>query len=83
MAIPASTFAVITPAPPTGGRPAGSITAAMFLKEFVDGVPWAHIDIAGPSFNTGSPYGYNHKQGTGSTVRTLVAYVEDILAKAV
>ena len=63
------------------------ITAAVFLREFVgkgrDGeqIPWAHIDIAGPSFNNGSPYGYNHKQGTGCTVRTLVAYVEDILAK--
>ena len=39
----------------------------------------AHIDIAGPSFNNGSPYGYTHKQGTGCTVRTLVAYVEDLL----
>ena len=31
----------------TGGRPAGSITAAMFLKEFTGGLPWAHMDIAG------------------------------------
>ncbi len=72
-----------------GERHGGMMTAAVFLREFVgkgkDGeqIPWAHIDIAGPSFNNGSPYGYNHKQGTGSTVRTLVAYVEDILAKAV
>lgn len=70
-----------------GERHGGMMTAAVFLREFVgknkDGeqIPWAHIDIAGPSFNNGSPYGYNHKQGTGSTVRTLVAYVEDILAK--
>ncbi|MDI3213315.1 leucyl aminopeptidase [Arthrobacter sp. AL12] len=70
-----------------GERHGGMMTAAVFLREFVgkgkDGepIPWAHIDIAGPSFNNGSPYGYNHKQGTGCTVRTLVAYVEDILAK--
>lgn len=72
-----------------GERHGGMMTAAVFLREFVgkgkDGeqIPWAHIDIAGPSFNNGSPYGYNHKHGTGCTVRTLVAYVEDILTKTV
>ena len=71
-----------------GERHGGMMTAAVFLREFVgkgkDGeqIPWAHIDIAGPSFNNGSPYGYNHKQGTGCTVRTLVAYAEDIIAKS-
>ena len=34
----------------TGGRPAGSITAAMFLREFTGGLPWAHIDIAGTAW---------------------------------
>ncbi len=34
----------------TGGRPAGSITAGWFLKEFVDGYPWAHLDIAGTAY---------------------------------
>ena len=34
----------------TGGRPAGSITAAMFLKEFTGGLPWAHMDIAGTAW---------------------------------
>ena len=69
-----------------GERHGGMMTAAVFLREFVgkgkDGepIPWAHIDIAGPSFNNGSPYGYNHKQGTGCTVRTLVAYMEDMVA---
>ena len=69
-----------------GERHGGMMTAAVFLREFVgkgkDGeqIPWAHIDIAGPSFNNGSPYGYNHKQGTGCTVRTLVAYAEDLVA---
>ena len=62
------------------------MTAAVFLREFVgkdkggQPIPWAHIDIAGPSFNNGAPYGYTPKQGTGCTVRTLVAYVEDLLA---
>ena len=69
-----------------GERHGGMMTAAVFLREFVgkdkDGeqIPWAHIDIAGPSFNNGGPYGYTPKQGTGCTVRTLVAYVEDIVA---
>jgi leucyl aminopeptidase len=68
-----------------GERHGGMMTAAVFLREFVgkgkDGeqIPWAHIDIAGPSFNNGSPYGYTPKQGTGCTVRTLLAYVEDVL----
>jgi leucyl aminopeptidase len=34
----------------TGGRPAGSISAGWFLKEFVDGFPWAHLDIAGTAY---------------------------------
>jgi leucyl aminopeptidase len=71
-----------------GERHGGMMTAAVFLQEFVgkdktgEPIPWAHIDIAGPSFNNGSPYGYTHKQGTGCTVRTLVAYVEDLAATA-
>ncbi|WP_369047169.1 leucyl aminopeptidase [Sinomonas sp. P10A9] len=67
-----------------GERPGGMLTAAIFLKEFVgerpDGssVPWAHLDIAGPAFNTGSAYGHTPKQGTGSTVRTLIGYLERV-----
>ena len=34
----------------TGGRPAGAITAAMFLKEFAGDLPWAHLDIAGTAW---------------------------------
>ncbi|WP_422758437.1 leucyl aminopeptidase [Paenarthrobacter sp. C1] len=69
-----------------GERNGGMMTAAVFLREFVgkddsgEQIPWAHVDIAGPSFNNGSPYGYTPKQGTGCTVRTLVAYAEDLLA---
>jgi leucyl aminopeptidase len=52
-----------------------------FLREFVaDGVPWAHIDIAGPSYHSGEPTGYWTKGGTGVPVRTLIALVEDIAA---
>ena len=41
----------------TGGRPAGSITAALFLKEFTGGLPWAHLDIAGTAWaDEAKPY---------------------------
>ena len=57
-----------------GQRPAALLTAGLFLKEFVpDGQPWVHIDMAGPSFNESSAYGYVPVGGTGSGVRTLVA----------
>ena len=35
----------------TGGRPAGACTAAMFLKEFAGGLPWAHLDVAGTAWS--------------------------------
>ena len=56
----------------TGHRNGGMLAAGIFLREFVpDGLPWAHIDIAGPSFHTAGPYGYTTKGGTGVPVRTL------------
>ena len=56
------------------GRPgqAGTISAALLLKEFVADVPWAHLDIAGPS-RTDDARWYNTKGGSGFGVRTLVA----------
>ena len=55
-------------------RYGGALTAAAFLQEFVrDGDRWAHLDIAGPSWNAGTAYDYVAKGGTGSGVRTLVA----------
>ena len=48
----------------------GALTAAIFLREFVSAVPWAHVDIAGPS-NTTSAYDEVTKGGTGYGVRTL------------
>jgi leucyl aminopeptidase len=64
----------------TGLRYGGAITAALFLKQFVDpGTGWAHLDIAGPAF-TDKPHGYTPKGGTGVAVRTLVQIVEDVAA---
>ncbi|ONI87274.1 leucyl aminopeptidase [Saccharothrix sp. ALI-22-I] len=64
-----------------GHRFGGMLTAGVFLREFVaEGVTWAHIDIAGPSFHTGAPYGYTTKGGTGVPVRTLAAVLADIAA---
>jgi leucyl aminopeptidase len=63
----------------TGSRWGGMLVAGVFLKEFVaDGLPWAHIDIAGPSFNTSGPWGYTGKGGTGVPVRTIAAVLADI-----
>lgn len=57
-----------------GGRKAGTITAAAFLKEFADGVSWAHLDIAGTAWgDEAKPY--RSKGPTGIAVRTLVKIV--------
>jgi naphthoate synthase len=45
-----------------------------------EGVQWAHIDIAGPAYNTTGPWGYTPKGGTGVPTRTLFAVLEDIAA---
>jgi leucyl aminopeptidase len=54
----------------TGGRPAGSITAALFLSEFTGGLPWAHMDIAGTAWLEESKP-YLPKGPSGVAVRTL------------
>ena len=57
----------------SGDRGGGMLVAGHFLREFVpDGVAWAHLDIAGPAFNSGGPHGYTPKGGTGAAVRALV-----------
>ncbi|MGH3790669.1 MAG: leucyl aminopeptidase [Pseudonocardiaceae bacterium] len=57
----------------------GMLAAGVFLSEFVpDDLPWVHLDIAGPAYNTGSPWGYTGKGGTGVPVRTLAAVLTDI-----
>jgi leucyl aminopeptidase len=59
----------------------GMLVGAQFLAEFVpDGLPWAHIDIAGPAFNIQGPWGYTPKGGTGVPVRTLLATIEALIA---
>ncbi|MEP6832101.1 MAG: aminopeptidase, partial [Gemmatimonas sp.] len=58
----------------TGGRAAGSITAALFLKEFVDGFPWVHLDIAGTAYSQ-TDLGWIPKGPTGVPVGTFVEFV--------
>ncbi len=60
-----------------GDRYAGAITAALFLAEFTDERPWAHLDIAGPA-RAENDDGYITKGGTGFAVSTLVALAEDM-----
>jgi leucyl aminopeptidase len=60
----------------TGGRPAGAITAALFLKEFVGDLPWVHMDIAGTAWAE-EPKPYQPKGATGVGVRTLVELALD------
>jgi leucyl aminopeptidase len=64
-----------------GDRWAGMLVAGRFLAEFVpDGLPWVHLDIAGPAFNTGGARDYTPKGGTGAGVRTVIAAVERLAA---
>jgi leucyl aminopeptidase len=60
-----------------GGRYGGSITAALFLKEFIGETPWMHLDIAGPAF-TDRPKGRLPKGGTGFGVATGVRFLEGL-----
>ena len=59
----------------------GSITAALFLREFTGGRPWAHLDIAGPAF-TGSDEDERTKGGTGYGVRLLTTWLTGLSATA-
>jgi leucyl aminopeptidase len=62
-----------------GGPEGGTIIGALFLREFVDGAPWAHLDIAGPAFAErewpDAPRG-----GTGFGVRLLLGYLRSLAA---
>ena len=57
-----------------GGRPAGSITAAKFLSEFVGDTPWAHLDIAGTAYGDGK-LPYQRKGAYGFPTRMLIHWV--------
>ena len=60
----------------TGGRPAGAVTAAVFLKQFAGGVPWAHLDIAGVAWaDDARPY--QVKGATGAATRLLAELALD------
>ncbi|MEV4637374.1 leucyl aminopeptidase [Actinoplanes sp. NPDC049548] len=57
------------------------LQGGVFLREFVaEGVEWAHIDIAGPSYHTGEATGYWTKGGTGVPVRTFLTLIDDVAA---
>ncbi len=58
----------------TGGRPAGSITAAEYLHKFVGEVPWAHLDIAGTAWDF-TEKSYIPKGPSGIGVRTLIELI--------
>ena len=63
-----------------GGRKAGTITAAAFIKEFADGLAWAHLDIAGTAWGDDAKP-YRSKGPTGIAVRTLLRIVDRATAK--
>ncbi|HXD32783.1 MAG TPA: leucyl aminopeptidase [Pyrinomonadaceae bacterium] len=58
-----------------GGRKAGTITAAAFLKEFAEGLSWAHLDIAGTAWADDAK-SHRSKGPTGIAVRTLIRMVD-------
>ncbi len=61
-----------------GGRAAGSITAALFLQNFVvEGKTWSHLDIAGPAFLS-APQKHMEKGGAGPQVVTLLSWLRSI-----
>ncbi len=61
-----------------GGRTGGAITAAAFLSQFVNDVPWAHIDIAGTAWTQDGTIekSYNPKGATGFGIRTIIKLLE-------
>ena len=81
-----------------GDREGGMLVAGLFLQEFggaehtdsADDLrpegpagPWAHLDIAGPSFNEDSPWGYTPRQGTGMGLLTLFRTLELVAGRPV
>jgi leucyl aminopeptidase len=59
-----------------GGRSGGSIKSALFLEQFVEGLPWAHLDIASTAFLS-EPQRYQPKNATGVGVRLLIEFLEN------
>ena len=63
----------------TGERWGGALTAGLFLQEFVRGVPWVHVDIAGPS-STSKEYGHIGKGGTGFAAAAILEFLRRAVA---
>ncbi|HET7148355.1 MAG TPA: leucyl aminopeptidase [Candidatus Nitrosopolaris sp.] len=63
-----------------GGRPGGAITAAAFLSNFTNDIPWVHLDIAGTAWTQEGTFdrSYNPKGATGFGVRTLVKFLMEV-----
>jgi leucyl aminopeptidase len=61
----------------SGGRWGGAVTAAMFLKEFVEDTPWIHLDIAGTAWVEDNK-AWIAKGPSGIAVRSIVEYVRDV-----
>jgi leucyl aminopeptidase len=59
------------------GDEAGATMAALFLREFVDGTPWVHLDVAGPAWQDQDRY-HQPKHGTGVPTRTLLRWLENV-----
>ena len=60
-----------------GDKNGGMLVAGLFLREFINPeLPWLHLDIAGPAFNTAKAHGYTPVGGTGIALRSLVTMVE-------
>jgi leucyl aminopeptidase len=55
-----------------------ALYAAAFLEQFVDGRPWVHLDIAGPAYNKGGPWGHVPSGGTGFSIATVVEFLQRV-----
>ena len=64
----------------TGSRYGGSITAALFLQEFIGKTKWLHLDIAGPAY-VDHAHGRYPKGGTGFGIATGVSFLERLAAE--
>jgi leucyl aminopeptidase len=63
-----------------GGRPGGAITAAAFLSNFTNDIPWVHLDIAGTAWTQDGTFerSYNPKGATGFGIRTMVKFLMEV-----
>ncbi|PZS19348.1 MAG: leucyl aminopeptidase [Pseudonocardiales bacterium] len=66
----------------TGERWSGMLVGGIFLADFMpEGLPWVHLDIAGPAWNMAGARDYTPKGGTGAAVRTIIAAAEDLAGR--